>query len=65
MKKDNNEEDLMNDDITFCYYTDCPNKECYRHISHIKVPYVPYSFGFFKNCEYWNLPEVYFTTSEK
>lgn len=63
MKKKNSEEEFINDDITFCYYSECPNKECFRHSSNIKVHYVPHSFGFFKDCEHWNLPEVYFEPS--
>ena len=53
----------MNEDITFCYHFKCPNKKCERHADNIKQHYVPHSFGFFKDCEHWDLPEVYFTTS--
>lgn len=47
----------MSDDITFCFYSKCPNSKCERHASHIRTPYIPHSFAFFKDCEHWDLPE--------
>ena len=55
----------MSDDITFCYYSKCKNKKCERHPSNIKVHYIPHIFAFFKDCEYWDMPETYFTTSKE
>lgn len=55
----------MSDDITFCYYSKCKNKKCERHPSNIKVHYIPHSFAFFKDCEHWDMPETYFTTSKE
>ena len=70
----------MSEDITFCYHLKCKNTKCERHASNITqhyvpnitqhyVPnitqhYVPHSFAFFKDCEHWDLPEKYFTTSK-
>lgn len=53
----------MSEDITFCYHLKCKNKKCERHASHIKQHYVPHSFAFFKDCEHWDLPEVYYAPS--
>lgn len=55
----------MSDDITFCYYSKCKNKKCERHPSNIKVHYIPHRFAFFKDCEHWDMPETYFTTSKE
>ena len=55
----------MSEDITYCYNSKCKNTECKRHPSNIKVHYIPHSFGFFKDCEHWDLPEVYFSASAK
>lgn len=52
----------MSEDITWCYYSDCKNKKCERHTSHITKFYVPRSYAFFKDCEWWNMPETYFST---
>lgn len=54
----------MNEDITYCYNYKCKNTKCERNESHIKQHYVPHSFGFFKECKWWDLPEVYFTVSD-
>lgn len=48
----------MSEDITFCVYSKCPNKTCERHLSHIRMPYKPHSYTFFKDCEHWNIPDV-------
>ena len=54
----------MSEDITFCYYHKCPNRKCERHDSHIKIPYKPHSFAFYKSCKYWDMPEQYFAASD-
>ena len=46
----------MSDDITFCFNNHCRNRKCERNPANIRVPYKPHSFAFFKDCEYWNLP---------
>lgn len=48
----------MSEDITFCFYTKCKNTKCERHASQIKRHYIPHSFAFFKDCEYWDIPDV-------
>ena len=48
----------MGEDITFCFYSKCPNKKCKRHTGHIKRHYVPHSYAFFKDCEHWDIPDV-------
>lgn len=53
----------MSEDITYCYNIKCKNTACYRHASNIKQHYIPHSFAFFKGCVYWDVPEVYFSTS--
>lgn len=47
----------MSEDITFCGYRDCPNKECERHTSHIKNPHILHSYAYFTECKYFKLPE--------
>lgn len=54
----------MSDDITFCYNTKCKNKKCERHPVNILIPYREHSFAFFKECEYWNVPETYYAPSD-
>lgn len=54
----------MSEDITFCFYSKCKNTKCERHMSHIKTPYIPHSYAFFKDCEHWDLPEKYYTAQE-
>jgi hypothetical protein len=27
-------------------------------MSHIREPYIPHSYAFFKGCEYWDIPDV-------
>ena len=44
-------------DITFCFNRKCKNKECERHMNNIKDPYSLHSFAFFKDCEWWDLPD--------
>ena len=53
----------MSEDITWCYYTKCPNKKCERHTSHITQFYVPRSYAFFKDCAWWDMEEQYFSPS--
>ena len=48
----------MSEDITFCFYSKCPNNKCERHMSHIREPYIPHSYAFFKGCKYWDIPDV-------
>lgn len=55
----------MSDDITFCFNNHCRNRVCERNPVNIRVPYRPHSFGFFKECEYWDVPETYYAASEK
>ena len=45
-------------DITYCYYADCPNKDCDRHQCNIKDKHFPYWFGLFERCKYWKMPEI-------
>lgn len=54
----------MSEDITFCHYLKCKNKKCERHASNITQHYRVHSFAFFKDCEHWDLPEVYYTAQE-
>ena len=53
----------MSEDITYCYNFKCKNMKCDRHGSNIQQHYIPHNFGFFKTCEHWDLPEMYFSTS--
>jgi hypothetical protein len=53
----------MSEDITWCYYTKCPNKKCEHHTSHITQFYVSRSYAFFKDCVWWDMEEKYFSTS--
>lgn len=46
----------MSDDITFCYNRMCKNKKCMRHPINIHVRYIPHSFAYFTECEYWDMP---------
>lgn len=55
----------MSDDITFCFNTKCKNKKCERNPKNIQVPYIDHSFAFFKDCEYWDLPEVEYEPSSE
>lgn len=55
----------MSDDITFCFNNHCRNRECERNPANIKVPYRDHSFAFFHECEYWDVPETYYTAQEK
>jgi len=55
----------MSEDITYCYNTKCKNLKCERHSSQIKKYYIPHSFGFFKDCVWWDLPEQYFVRSKE
>lgn len=55
----------MSDDITFCFNNKCRNADCERNPKNIKVPYRDHSFAFFKECEYWDVPETYYTAQEK
>ena len=55
----------MTNDITWCYHMKCQNKDCERNVCHVTEFYVERSYGFFKDCEYWDLPEVYFVPSGK
>lgn len=50
----------MSDDTTFCFNTKCRNRECERNPKNILIPYREHSFAFFKDCEYWDVPEVYY-----
>jgi len=54
----------MSEDKTYCYNLKCTHKSCERHASHIQQHYIPHSFAFFKDCEHWDMPEMYFTTSK-
>ena len=54
----------MSDDITFCYNTKCRNKKCERNPKNILMPYREHSFAFFKDCEYWDVPEVWYSAQE-
>ena len=49
----------MSDDITFCFNTHCGNKTCERNPKNIRIPYRPHSYGFYKDCEYWDVPDTY------
>ena len=51
----------MSDDITFCFNTKCKNKKCERNPKNILMPYRDHSFAFFKECEYWDVPEIFYT----
>ena len=53
----------MSEDMTYCYNLKCKNTKCNRHASNIQQHYFPHSFAFFKECEHWDLQEVYFSTS--
>lgn len=53
----------MSEDMTYCFFSKCPNKKCERHISHIKQHYIPHSFGFFTECVWWELPTKYIVPS--
>lgn len=53
----------MSDDITFCFNNHCRNRECEWNPVNIQVPYRPHSFGFFKDCEYWDVPETFYSAS--
>ena len=53
------------DDITFCYYRKCKNRKCFRHPSNIRIPYIPHSFAFYKDCEHWEMEETYYETQEE
>ena len=55
----------MSDDITFCHNTHCRNTECERNPVNIKKPYQYHSYGFFKDCEYWDIPTTYFAVAGK
>lgn len=55
----------MSDDITFCFNTKCENKKCERNPKNIRVHYIDHSFAFFKDCEYWNVPEEYYAPQER
>ena len=55
----------MSDDITFCFNNHCRNTGCERNPKNIKVPYRDHSFAFFKECEYWDVPETYYMAQEK
>ena len=55
----------MSDDITFCFNTKCRNKKCERNPKNIKAPYREHSFAFYKDCEYWDMPEVDYIQSEE
>lgn len=48
----------MSEDITFCFYSKCQNKKCERHASNIRILYEPHSYAFFKDCEYWDIPDI-------
>lgn len=54
----------MSDDITFCYNTKCRNAECERNPKNILIPYREHSFGFFEDCENWDVPEVYYSAQK-
>ena len=54
----------MSEDITYCYNIKCKNRKCRRHASQIKEHYIPHSYGFFKDCTWWDLPEQYFIASK-
>ncbi len=54
----------MSEDVNYCHYLKCPNKKCEHHASHITRHYVYHKFEFFKDCVWWDLPEVYFTASK-
>ena len=49
---------MIDKDITYCYYADCPNKACYCHQCNIKDKHFPYWFGLFEHCKYWKMPET-------
>lgn len=55
----------MSDDITFCFNNKCKNTGCERNPKNIKAPYRDHSFAFFQECEYWDVPETYYTAQEK
>lgn len=40
----------MSQDITFCAYSNCKNKECIRHTSNIADTTMPHSFAYFDSC---------------
>lgn len=40
----------MSEDITYCGYHNCPNKDCERHSSNIKNFNILHSFAYFENC---------------
>ena len=42
----------MNEDITFCTETKCPNASCQRHAQNIRHMEVPISFADLRNSEY-------------
>ena len=55
----------MSEDMTYCFFSECPNKKCERHESHIKLRDIPHSYAFFTNCVWWTLPTWYFSQSGK
>ena len=40
---------MPSQDITFCGYSNCPNKDCERHATHSKMTYN--SFAYFEDCK--------------
>jgi len=45
---------MSSEDITFCGYAKCPNKNCERNQSNIKQYWLDHSFALFTECEFWN-----------
>ena len=50
----------MSGGITFCFNNKYRNSQCERNPRNILTPYREHSFAFFKECEYWDVPEVYY-----
>ena len=43
----------MSQDITFCLYANCDQKNCFRHRANITEPNIPHSFSCFPECPYF------------
>lgn len=43
----------MSQDITFCPYANCDQKNCFRHPDNITEPKLPHSFACFNDCPHF------------